>query len=102
MNDSELDELLRGAREHLELPSSFQHQVWQKIDAGTKRKMPQWAWASAILEWLARPVPAAAAWSLALMGGLLMGVLKPQPAPPGAHAEAYAQMINPLAKMHTP
>jgi len=102
MNDTELNNLLLGAREDVELPASFQREVWRAITASTARDQTRWAWLTGLIEWLARPLPAAAAWSLALLCGLLVGVLKP-PAPPATtHAEAYAQMINPLAKMHTP
>jgi hypothetical protein len=99
MNDHKLDELLKNAREEVELPTSFQRQVWQEIAADSNRRMAPWAWWTSLIEWLARPLPAAAAWSLALFGGLLIGYMKPQPTTPADRAAAYAQTINPLAKM---
>ena len=98
MNDDQLNELLSRSREAAELPLSFQRDVWQAIAANTARQKARWGWLNNILNVLAKPLPAAAAWSMALLAGLFIGTLKPQPPSQTARVAAYAQSINPLAK----
>ena len=99
MNDDQINELLRRTREEAELPSSFQREVWRRIAHGTARQDARWSWLNGMLDWLAKPLPAAAAWSLALLAGLFIGTFKPQPPGSAARVVAYAQSINPLAKV---
>lgn len=99
MNDDQLNELLRCTREEMELPSSFQRNVWQAIAADTARRKARWGWLDSLLLLLAKPLPAAVTCSLALLGGLLIGVAKPQPPSESLRIAAYAQSINPLAKV---
>lgn len=98
MNDDHLNELLRSSREDAELPPSFQHGVWQAIAADTSPQKARWGWLNNLLNLLAKPMPAAAAWSVALLAGLFIGTMKPQPPSQTARVAAYAQSINPLAK----
>ena len=102
MNDHQLNELLLGAREEAVRPPSFQRGVWQAIAADTARREARWGWRNGLLGVLARPLPAAATWSLALMVGLFAGTLKPRPPSQVARVAAYAQSINPLAKVSDP
>ena len=101
MNDDQLNELLRNTREDAELPPSFQRGVWQAIAADTARQKARWVWLNSLINVLAKPLPAAAAWSVALMAGLFIGTMKPQPPSQTARVAAYAQSINPLAKVTT-
>ena len=99
MNDDQLNELLSGAREEAELPPSFQRNVWQAIAADTARRKARWGWLDNLLLLLSKPLPAAATCSLALLAGLFIGVLNPQPPSQAVRVAAYAHSINPLAKV---
>jgi hypothetical protein len=98
MNDDELDRLLRAAQQNVELPPSFQRDVWRSIAADTARRDARWGWLYAMLGWLARPLPAATAWSLALFAGLVLGWATPPSPSTSVNVVAYAQFIDPLAK----
>jgi len=99
MNDDHLNALLRVTREEIpSLPASFQREVWQRIAVRKERNQ----WFPAFLAWISRPLPAAAAWSLAVLCGMFLGFLRTDAAPTADKAAAYAQSINPLAKMHSP
>ena len=47
-------------------------------------------------------MPAAAAWSMALMLGLLIGTLKQMAPSSEANITAYSNFINPLTKVTSP
>ena len=102
MNDHQLNELLLRTREEAVLPASFQRGVWQAIAARAAQREARWGWLDNLLGVLAKPLPAAAVWSLALMAGLLAGTLKPLPPSHVVRVAAYAHSINPLAKIPAP
>jgi len=98
MKDDQLIDLLGRAREEAELPPSFQRGVWQAIEADAAQQRARWGWLNGLLNMFSKPLPAAAAWSLALLAGLLVGIVKPKPPSQTARAAAYVHSINPLAK----
>ncbi|MEI6715003.1 MAG: hypothetical protein WCO60_14690 [Verrucomicrobiota bacterium] len=101
MNDDELHQLLRHTQLDEQLPSSFQRDVWQKIAADEERMETRWSWLDGLLGWFTKPLPAAAAWSVALFVGLVLGNLRSQPVSSELRFAGYAQLINPLAKIST-
>ena len=66
MNDHQLNELLLRTREEAVLPASFQRGVWQAIAARAAQREARWGWLDNLLGVLAKPLPAAAVWSLEL------------------------------------
>jgi hypothetical protein len=103
MNDRDLNAFLHVAREEAApLAASFQREVWQKIALAKEQRPRSWVWLQAFMAWIARPLPAAAAWSLALLCGMLIGILRTDTPSSADRTAAYVQSINPLAKMHAP
>lgn len=98
MNDEELNRLLRTARQEVELPPSFQRDVWKAVTADVAQHEARWGWLHTMLSWFGKPLLAATAWSLALLAGLALGLAVPKSPSSSANVAAYAQFINPLTK----
>jgi hypothetical protein len=99
MNDEKLHQLLHAWKEEPELPVSFQHEVWKKIETNKAAAPAALGWLVAFLDWLAKPVPAVAACALTLGAGLLTGGMAGGKSADSKLA-AYAHSIDPLSK-HT-
>jgi hypothetical protein len=100
MNDTELNQMLHSWKAEANLPSSFQRDVWQRIEAAASRPAPA-RWLERFLNWIARPLPATAACALALAIGITAGGMAGGPHGKAA-AVAYADSINPLVKATSP
>ena len=101
MNDTELNEMLHTWKTGADLPSSFQREVWRRIEAADcAHPTPAW-WLEAFLNWVAKPLPATAVCALALAIGISAGSFAGGP-PDKTAAVAYADSINPLAKVSSP
>jgi hypothetical protein len=99
MNDETLNRLLHTApAEEVALPPSFQRSVWQAIAADVARQQSRWRWLQGMFDWLAKPLPAAAACSLALVAGAVLGLTTPVHPSTSANIAAYAHFINPVTK----
>lgn len=98
MNDNELNRILHTWKIEEYLPSSFARDVWQRIEAADSKSSVGANWLESFLNWVARPLPAASAWSLALVLGLIVGGMtgdRPKVVDPAA---SYVHSISPLAK----
>lgn len=100
MNDTELNQMLHSWKAEANLPSSFQRDVWQRIEVAGSRPASA-RWLELFLNWIARPLPATAVCALALAIGITAGGMAGGPASKTA-AVAYADSINPLAKVASP
>lgn len=100
MNEDELNRMLHTWKAEVDLPPSFQRDVWRRIEAGKPATPVLARLLEPFLNWLARPLPATVACALALTVGLtagsMVGSANLQP------AAAYAASINPVAKVPSP
>jgi hypothetical protein len=101
MNDEHLNKMLQSWKPEANLPSSFQRDVWHRIEAAGAGKSPVAEWLTALLNWLAKPLPATATCVLTLGVGLVAGGMVGG-APADAKTAAYAYSIDPLAKRPAP
>jgi hypothetical protein len=101
MNDEKLHEILHTWKVETDLPSSFQRDVWRKIEKVQANTSPFANWLTSFLNWLAKPLPAVATCALTLGAGLAVGGLVE-----GDHSvskpAAYAYSIDPIAKLSSP
>ena len=98
MNEEHLNQLLHAWKVETETPPSFQREVWRRIELAEPPCPAPSGWLALFLNWVARPVPAVAVCAVALAVGITAGgFARSGPAP--SAAEAYADSINPLAKL---
>jgi hypothetical protein len=99
MNDDELHSLIRQSHPRLELPASFNREVWASIAIAEQQFWPvqQWRlWWHDLFFWVARPAPAAVMVATMLVAGIWLGNLTSSGADVGAQRNAYIASINPL------
>lgn len=102
MNDTELNRMLHAWKVEEYLPPSFPSEVWRRIEAAGSTTPAGAPWLESFLVWLARPLPAAASWSLALTLGLIAGGMTIDNSQAVDFAANYAHSISPLAKIAAP
>lgn len=95
--DPDFDGLLRRSGGGVRLPSSFDHEVWRRIETAedTAPGNPLARGLDAFLSALLRPAMAAAAIMIAAAGGLWLGSRVEPPGPEGK--TAYVRAISPFA-----
>ncbi len=101
MNDDELDSLISQTHPKLEIPSSFQREVWARI-AVTEQQFwsGQWQqWSRMLLLWIARPLPAVATVTVMHISGISLGSLT-APDRSDVMRNVYVASINPLNASH--
>lgn len=102
MNDNELNRILRTWKVEECLPPPFPGEVWRRIEAFGSTSAVNASWLESFLNWLAKPLPTTAAWSLALACGLIAGGMTGSNSQVTDPAANYAHSISPLAKISTP
>ena len=102
MNDNKLNDLLQTWTATVELPVSFDRGVWSRIEETKPASATSPDWLAAFFHWLARPIPAVATCTAALVAGLLAGGIAQGSPDVDTRAAAYAQSIDPLARHRTP
>jgi len=102
MNDDELHSLIRQSHPRLELPASFNREVWTRIAvAGKESWSNRWhEIAHALFLWIAKPAPALALFTAMLMAGAGLGGLTVKESSASAQRTAYLASINPLHPAH--
>ncbi|MEN9284815.1 MAG: hypothetical protein RLZZ179_2308 [Verrucomicrobiota bacterium] len=100
MTDTELDGLLRQSKLHVEMPPTFQAEVWRRIamaeEASLWRRVAHWL--EMPLGWVAKPLGAVALCALTVAGGLLLGGREKSRRPDGR--VAYLESVSPFVVMH--
>ena len=98
MTDDELLHQLRAARPVVDIPAHFQRETWSRIEASelspAARGTGIWG---ALLQWVARPVPALAAVALMIGGGCLLAVLAGKTNQRQMAEASYLRSISPFA-----
>ncbi|MFO1486390.1 MAG: hypothetical protein U1F71_23710 [Verrucomicrobiaceae bacterium] len=102
MNDDELHSLIRQSHPKLELPASFNREVWKRIAVvGQESWSHRWQKiADALFLWIAKPAPALALFTVMLMAGAGLGGLTMKESSASARRTAYLASINPLHPAH--
>jgi len=102
MNDHELDSLIRQSHPKMELPASFNREVWERVSvASPASALGGWREiADALFLWIARPAPALALFTVMLMAGAGLGGLTVKESSASAQRTAYFASINPLHPAH--
>jgi len=102
MNDHDLDSLIRQTHPKLDMPASFNREVWERISvAGQDSWGAKWhEFADALFLWIARPAPALAVFTVMLMAGAGLGGLTMKESSASAQRTAYFASINPLHPAH--
>jgi hypothetical protein len=94
MNDHEFDQMLRAAKTVEPLPSSFNHEVWQRISPMPERRRLGGVRFSILLQYLSQPWGALASVAATVAIGLWLGNAS---VPEKAHSEqAYAESVSPF------
>ena len=100
MTDSEIDALLRQSKPAVEMPPTFQAEVWRRIAVAEESSLGRkvGGWLEMLLSWVGRPLGAAALCALTVGGGLLLGGrVKPQ----GSDGRvAYLESVSPFVATH--
>lgn len=102
MNDDELHSLIRQSHPRLELPFSFNREVWTRIAvAGRDSWSHRWhEIADALFLWIAKPAPTLALFTVMLTAGAGLGGLTVKESSASAQRTAYLASINPLHPEH--
>lgn len=101
MNDEKLHQMLHTWKVETDLPSSFQRDVWRKIETAQAKPSALAERLTSFLNWLAKPLPAVATCALTLGAGLVVGGLVGS-AQSVSKPAAYAYSIDPLAQLSSP
>lgn len=98
MNDDELHRLLRQHPAQVPLATSFDREVWSRIEAESTRTLGSLLadWLERTLGLFARPLAAAVTLTLFATGGLALGWQWHRHDMEAHFAVAYQQAINPL------
>ena len=102
MNDHELDSLIRQSHPRMELPASFNREVWERVSvASPASALGGWRdIAEALFLWISRPAPAVAVIAVMLVFGAGLGGLTVRESSASAQRNAYFASINPLHPAH--
>lgn len=104
MNDHEIDSLIRQSHPNMELPSSFNREVWERISVvSSAHALTGWREiADALFFWIGRPAPSFAMFTVMLMAGVGLGGLTAKESGASAQRTTYFASINPLHPAHLP
>jgi len=104
MNDHELDSLIRQSHPKMELPASFNREVWERVSvASPVSAIGSWREiVDGLLLWIAKPVPAVAVITVMLAAGAGLGGFTVSESSASAQRTAYFASINPLHPAHLP
>lgn len=96
MTDSELDALLRDTSKTVEVPPTFQREVWRRIETASSRSLAHRlrGFVEALLLPVTRPALASVVLLLTIAGGVSLGVRNATAA--GPDDTAYAEAVSPF------
>ena len=102
MNDHEFDCLIRQSHPRMELPASFNREVWEHVSVASPASvLGGWSEiAEAFFLWISRPAPAVAVIAVMLIFGASLGGLTVRESSASAQRSAYFASINPLHPAH--
>ena len=98
MNDSELDDLLRFADRQIQLPASFRHNVWSRIELASLERSNRWTWLENAFSALARPLGAVT--TVAALGILGLWLGSAGMSDRGDSKISYVESVSPFAAAH--
>lgn len=98
MTDDDLLHQLRAARPAVAFPAEFQRETWSRIEAAelSAGSCGPGFW-SALLQWVARPLPALAAVAIMIGGGCLLAIMAGKADQRQVAEAGYLRSISPFA-----